>query len=211
MGNFIMASKFRLRRIFKPIINLLARALSKIGLSANGATIIMLTCSIISFLLLVFFSNYVLFSILVFLTGIFDGIDGAIARLKNKSTQFGGLFDSIMDRISEFFIFLALLINRWDENLWNIIDMKLIIILSYFTSIMISYIRSKAQTLYEGDFDIGLMARSERLFYIFFTTLISFYFGYFNEYILLFLLLVSVTAIFRFLKIYSIILNSEKK
>lgn len=205
-----MASKFRLRRLFKPIINLLARALSKIGLSANGATITMLSCSIISFLLLVFFSNYVFFSIFVFLTGIFDGIDGAIARLRNKTSRFGGIFDSTMDRLSEFFIFLALLINRWDENLWNFIDMKLIITLSYLTSIMISYSRSRAQILYDGDFDIGLMARSERLFYIFVTTLISFYFGYFNEYILFFLLLVITTAIFRFLKIHSMILNSEK-
>ena len=205
-----MASKFRLRRLFKPIINIFARALSKIGLSANGATITMLSCSIISFLLLVFFSNYVFFSIFVFLTGIFDGIDGAIARLRNKTSRFGGIFDSTMDRLSEFFIFLALLINRWDENLWNFIDMKLIITLSYLTSIMISYSRSRAQILYDGDFDIGLMARSERLFYIFVTTLISFYFGYFNEYILFFLLLVITTAIFRFLKIHSMILNSEK-
>jgi len=205
-----MASKFRLRRLFKPIINLLARTLSKIGLSANGATFTMLTCSFISFLMLVFFSNYVFFSIFVFLTGIFDGIDGAIARLRNKTSRFGGIFDSTMDRLSEFFIFLALLINRWDENLWNFIDMKLIITLSYLTSIMISYSRSRAQILYDGDFDIGLMARSERLFYIFVTTLISFYFGYFNEYILFFLLLVITTAIFRFLKIHSMILNSEK-
>ena len=205
-----MASKFRLRRLFKPIINLLARVLSKIGLSANGATFTMLACSLISFLVLVFFSNYVFFSIFVFLTGIFDGIDGAIARLRNTSSRFGGIFDSTMDRLSEFFIFLALLINRWDENLWNFIDMKLIITLSYLTSIMISYARSRAQILYDGDFDIGLMARSERLFYIFVTTLISFYFGYFNEYILIFLLLVITTAIFRFLKIHSMILNSEK-
>jgi len=205
-----MASKFRLRRLFKPIINLLARVLSKIGLSANGATFTMLACSLISFLVLVFFSNYVFFSIFVFLTGIFDGIDGAIARLRNTSSRFGGIFDSTMDRLSEFFIFLALLINRWDENLWNFIDMKLIITLSYLTSIMISYSRSRAQILYDGDFDIGLMARSERLFYIFVTTLISFYFGYFNEYILFFLLLVITTAIFRFLKIHSMILNSEK-
>ena len=205
-----MGSKFRLRRLFKPIINFLARILSKIGLSANGATIMMLTCSVISFLLLVFFSNYVFFSIFVFLTGIFDGIDGAIARLRNKTSRFGGIFDSTMDRLSEFFIFLALLINRWDENLWIFIDMKLIITLSFLASIMISYLRSRAQILYDGDFDIGLMARSERLFYIFVTTLISFYFGYFNEFILLYLLLVTATAIFRFLKIHSIILNSEK-
>lgn len=206
-----MSSKFRLRRLFKPLINFLARILSKMGLSANGATISMLTCSIISCLVLVLFSNYVCFSIFVFLTGIFDGIDGAIARLRNKSSPFGGILDSTMDRISEFFIFLALLINRRDETLWNIVDMKLMITLSFIFSIIISYSRSRAQTLYNGDYDVGLMARSERLFYIFISTLISCFFGYFNEYILIFLFLVITTAIFRFLKIRSIILEAEKK
>jgi phosphatidylglycerophosphate synthase len=205
-----MASKFRLRRLFKPLINFSARILSRIGLSANGATITMLTCSFISFLILVFFSNYVFFSIFVFLTGIFDGIDGAIARLRNTTSRFGGIFDSTMDRLSEFLIFFALLINRWNEILWNIIDMRLIITISFFASIMISYSRSRAQNLYDGDFDIGLMARSERLFFIFLTSFLSFYFGYLNEFISLFLLLVIATAIFRFKKINLMISDSEK-
>ena len=64
-----MASKFRLRRIFKPIVKSVAKALNKIGVSPDLATIIMLCWSILSFITLVYFSNLVLFSIFVFLTG----------------------------------------------------------------------------------------------------------------------------------------------
>jgi phosphatidylglycerophosphate synthase len=101
-----MASKFRLRRIFRPFIKLLAKILSKMGVNPNLATIIMLCFSIFSFFALVFFFNLFFFSIFVFLVGIFDGVDGAIARIKNRATTFGGFFDSIMDRTSEFVIFL---------------------------------------------------------------------------------------------------------
>ncbi|GAH34220.1 unnamed protein product, partial [marine sediment metagenome] len=68
--------------------------------------------SIFSFVALVYFSNLFLFSILVFMTGFFDGVDGAIARLKGRATIFGGFFDSVMDRMSEFVIFFALIMYQ---------------------------------------------------------------------------------------------------
>jgi len=154
-----MASKFRLRRIFRPFIKFLAKGLSKIGVNPNFATIIMLCFSIFSFFALVFFFNLFFFSIFVFLVGIFDGVDGAIARIKNRATTFGGFFDSIMDRTSEFVIFFALLLYCWNSILWGL-DMKIIIVISFLSSIMISYLRARAVTFYKGDFDIGLMARS---------------------------------------------------
>jgi phosphatidylglycerophosphate synthase len=201
-----MPSKFRIRYIFKPIITSMAKILSKIGVTPNIATIIMLAFAIISFIILVFFQNLILFSFCVFLTGIMDGCDGAIARLTNNSTKFGGFFDSMMDRISEFFIFLALLIYCWTQSLWNFLDMKLIILLSFLTSIMISYLRTRAENFVNGDFskrdfDVGLMARSERLFYIFISAIISFFFGFFNELLFIFMFLLIGTAIFRFTRI----------
>ena len=204
-----MPSRIRLRRIFKPLIKVLAKGLSRIGLSPNGATCIMFLCSLISFFCLVFFESYFWFGIMVFITGIFDGIDGALARLNKKETKFGGFYDSFMDRLSEFTILLALLINRWNQTLWFIIDMKFIVFSSLFASIMISYSRSRAQTFHKGDYDIGLMARSERLFYIFFVSLLSIYIGFLNEFLFGFLILVILTAIFRGIKIHKIIKLAE--
>jgi phosphatidylglycerophosphate synthase len=206
-----MASKFRLRRFFKPLVKTVAKILSKIGVSPNLATIIMLSFSIFSFVALVCFSNLFLFSILVFITGFFDGVDGAIARIKERATLFGGFFDSVMDRMSEFIIFFALLFYRWNNLLWGIIDMRLIIFISLFSSLMISYLRSRAEVFFKGDFDIGLMARSERLFYLVITMMIAYFIGYVNEFLFIFMLLVVATAFFRYFKITKLLRAYEKE
>ena len=88
-----MASKFRLRYIFRPLVNLIAKVLIKLGITPNIATFIMLLFAIFSFISLVFLQNLLLFAILIFFTGIMDGCDGAIARITDKSTAFGGFFD----------------------------------------------------------------------------------------------------------------------
>lgn len=196
-----MPSKFRVRYIFHPLVEILAKCFIKIGVTPNLATIFMFFSSILSAIFLIVFSNLLLFAIFVFITGIMDGIDGAIARLTGSTSSLGGFFDSFMDRLSEFIIFKGLLIFSWNEKLWNFIDMRFIIIMSFLASIMISYTRAKAQIFFKGDFDIGLMARSERLFYIFITMLIGFFYGFVNEFLFFFMWLVIGTALFRFIKI----------
>ena len=205
-----MTSKFRLRIIFRPLIKVLAKLLIKIGVTPNLATLIMFILSIISMVCLLFFSNLLLFSLMVFLVGIFDGLDGAIARLSNRETSFGAFFDSIMDRSSEFVIFFSLLIYYRNRLLWNIIGIPFIIIISFFASIMISYIRAKAENVYNGDFDVGLMARSERLFYIVISMIFVNFYGYIGEILFLFMVLVILTALFRFYKLNNLIKDFEK-
>lgn len=197
-----MPSKFRVRYIFRPLVNLIAKGLSKIGVTPNIATIIMLIFSILSFFSLVFIQNLLLFSILIFITGIMDGCDGAIARCTNKSTKFGSFFDSVMDRFSEFIIFLALFIYTMNQFLWNLIDMRIIIFLTFLCSIMISYLRTRAENFLKGnyDFDIGLMARSERLFYLVIASLVAFFYGFFMELLFLFMWLTLGTVFFRYIK-----------
>jgi len=177
----------------------------------NLATIFMLCFAILSFIWISLFQNLLIFSILVFITGIMDGCDGAIARLTNKSTKFGGFFDSVMDRISEFFIFLGLIIFNWNIYLWYFLDMKLIIFIAYLASFMISYCRARAEVFFKGDFDIGLMARSERLFYISITMLFAFFFGFAAEFLFIFMWLVIGTYIYRAGKILTLIKKLENK
>ena len=205
-----MASKLRLRRVFKPVINFIAKNLSNLGVSPNLATIIMLVFAGLSNISITIFNNYLLCAIFIFLTGIFDGIDGAIARYRNQNSFFGGFLDSVMDRISEFIIFFGFLIHFDNDMLWFIIDIRIVIIISFFCSIMISYMRTRGESLVKGDFDIGLMARSERLFFLFLSFLIAYFFGYIKEMLFIFMLLVLVSALYRFFKIRKTIHNSEK-
>ncbi len=196
-----MPSKYRLRYLFKPLITILAKGLSKIGITPNLATIFMLCFAFMSFIYIAFFRNLLVFSILVFTTGIMDGCDGAIARLTQRSSKFGAFFDSVMDRISEFLIFLGLIIFNWNNFLWDYIDMKLILLISYVVSFMISYCRARAEVFFKGDFDIGLMARSERLFYIFITMLFAFFYGFTAEFLFIYMWLVIGTFLYRSKKI----------
>ena len=206
-----MASKFRLRFIFRPLIIILAKLLMKIGVTPNLATCIMFTFSVFSMISLTIFSNLLLFSLSVFLVGIFDGIDGAIARLSGRTTPFGAFFDSIMDRASEFVIFFSLLVYYRNYLLWNIIGLPIIIIISFIASIMISYIRAKAENVYNGDFDVGLMARSERLFYIVISMIIVYFYGFIGEILFVFMVLVILTAVFRFYKLKGLIKDFENQ
>lgn len=192
-----MPSKLRVRYVFRPLVRLIAKGLNRIGLSPNGATFLMLVFSILSVIGLILFNNILLFGIFVFCCGIFDGVDGAIARLSKKATSYGGFLDSTMDRFSEFVIFLGILIYCWTEVLWTFIDMKLVIFIAFTSTIMISYTRARAEPIYHGDYDIGLMARSERLFYIFMISIIVFFFDNLNIFLFIYMWLVLGTFLFR--------------
>jgi phosphatidylglycerophosphate synthase len=203
-----MPSKFRVRLIFLPLVKAIASGLSKIGVTPNIATFLMLFFAILSLISLGIFKNLLLFSIFVFTTGIFDGVDGAIARLTDKSTKSGAFLDSTMDRVSEFIIFMGLLLYCWNELIY-LIDMKFIVTISFFSSLMISYSRARAENFFKGDFDVGLMARSERLFYLVITSIIAHFFGFMNEFLFIFMWLVIGTSIWRFIKFNSIIKKNE--
>ena len=204
-----MPSKFRLRYVFRPLIKLISKGLIKIGFSPNLATVFMILFAFLSFIFISVFSNLLLFSVLVFMTGFMDGCDGTIARLTNTVSSFGGFFDSLMDRISEFLIFLGLIIFCWNDILWSIFDIKIVLFFSFLASLMISYFRAKAESFYEGDYDIGLMGRSERLFYIFITSFIAHFFGLLDEFLFVFMWLVIGSALFRFMKINKQIKDKE--
>jgi len=89
--------------------------------------------------------------------------------------------------------------------------MKIIILLSFLSSIMISYLRARAEVFFKGDFDFGLMARSERLFYLVITMLVANFIGFVNEFLFVFMLLVLATAFFRYFKIKILIKEYENK
>ncbi len=204
-----MTSKFRLRPIFAPIIKFLARGFIKLRITPNVATLIMLIFSILSSLSLILFNNLLLFGVLIFITGIMDGIDGAIARLANKKSKFGAFFDSSMDRLSEGIIYLAI-VWKSSELLGNFPKWNMFFIwICLIFSLLISYIRarvdleiSKGEIKFESN--IGLFARSERLFYLVILSILSYFFrtseiAIFSWGFILFSILIFGTFLYRFL------------
>jgi phosphatidylglycerophosphate synthase len=165
----------------------------------------MLLSSVFAFLMLVPFNNLILFGVFVFITTILDGVDGALARMTDHATEFGGFWDSTLDRISETIIFGGLLIGGakyfvFDLSILNIAIFRLFVIFSCFGSLCISYLRARAGNDLKKDFDldIGLFARSERLFSLFLISIIPNDLFFSIGFIILTIGIV-VTAIYRFI------------
>lgn len=116
----------------------------------------------------VFLYNIYLASIpglLLFISGYFDVLDGAVARKTGTVSKFGGFFDSTLDRISDAVIILGLMFSGLLFP-WNQIVNDVIGFVTLITVLMISYTRSRAELEGVVMKGVGLMERAERVFFI---------------------------------------------
>ena len=91
--------------------------------------------------------------------GIFDMVDGRVARATNQVTQFGGFFDSIIDRYSDVALFFGLLVYYARANRFFYVVMVAFVMIS---SVMVSYARARAESLIPSC-KVGFMERPERI------------------------------------------------
>ncbi|MBA7481354.1 MAG: CDP-alcohol phosphatidyltransferase family protein [Dehalococcoidia bacterium] len=97
---------------------------------------------------------------LIIVAGIFDLLDGAVARHTNKATRFGALLDSTLDRLSEAVLLFGLLwyfVWQQDTSLEVILIFAIIV-----GSLLISYVRARAEGL-GLDAEVGIMRRTVRI------------------------------------------------
>ena len=88
---------------------------------------------------------------LLVLSLICDGIDGSLAIVTNKSTKWGAILDSTVDRLTEIF---------WVLALYKIgADLKLLIIVLLAASVQ-EYVRARAAGL--GVSEVGIVTFAER-------------------------------------------------
>ena len=100
---------------------------------------------------------------LILLGGVFDILDGRVARLSGLGSKFGAFYDSTLDRISEIIVYFGLLSLYNDYRLQvGDVGMIYLIMLAMAGSLMISYTRARAESL-GLDCEVGLMARAERV------------------------------------------------
>ena len=91
--------------------------------------------------------------------GIFDMVDGRVARATNQVTQFGGFFDSVVDRYSDVALFFGLLVYYARANRFFYVVMVAFVMIS---SVMVSYTRARAESLIPSC-KVGFMERPERI------------------------------------------------
>src|SRR5678809_267738 len=97
--------------------------------------------------------------LVVILAGLFDMVDGRVARETNRVTRFGGFFDSVLDRYSDLALLMGLLV--W----YGSINRPLYVVLTALVmaaSVMISYTRARAENSIPTC-KVGFMERPERV------------------------------------------------
>src|SRR5260221_1161454 len=96
---------------------------------------------------------------LILFAGLFDMLDGQVARLGNMSSPFGALYDSVLDRYSELILFLGICYYLVSHHYFL---SSLFAFIGLIGSMMVSYTRARAEGLGIECKD-GLMQRPERV------------------------------------------------
>ncbi|MCF2137433.1 MAG: CDP-alcohol phosphatidyltransferase family protein [Candidatus Thorarchaeota archaeon] len=161
-----MTSKFRLRRVFRGVVLAIARPLVRVGVRPDTVTYFSLFTALLAALALLLTHNGFLYGILVFITGLLDGVDGAVARLGGRSSPAGPFIDSVIDKVSETLIILAVALTYPSQMFYGV-SVPTLSVLCVSGWLLTSYTRSRAESLGVTDLNVGLGARSERLFTLF--------------------------------------------
>ncbi len=146
-----------MRGIFKGILDPIAAFFNRLGILPNTMTLLGLVGHTIGALFL-FQGKMTVGGLIILAMAPIDALDGAMARLRGESSNFGAFVDSVTDRYSELVLFLALIIFYAQQGEWlNCI----VVYTAAAGSILVSYVRSKAESLgYEAK--VGILTRLER-------------------------------------------------
>ena len=113
----------------------------------------------------------------IIICGFFDILDGKVAKNANRKSLFGAIFDSSLDRYSEFFMLMGLAYHfRRGWGVW-------LVFFTFLGSTMVSYTRARAEGL-GIDCNVGIMQRAERLLLLFGGTIVGLVFKVFDPAVL---------------------------
>jgi archaetidylinositol phosphate synthase len=159
----------KFRNSLEPIMSKVGLIFASLGLSANFWTILGLATSTLAgavyampaatpTIRFTWFYASIIGSILLLISGFFDIIDGNVARVTRQSSNKGAFLDSSLDKLAEAIIFIGIAIGSLADPLLCMIALSL--------SLMVSYVRARAESLGIELKGIGIGERAERLLII---------------------------------------------
>jgi len=182
----------QLRNLVSGLTNRIGKIICGMGISANFVTFLALISGFIA-AYFIYLGSFCWAVFVIVISGLLDGIDGAVAKANKKETKFGALFDSVSDKATEISWYLAL--GLFNPKLW------LGVSLAIATFMLSSYISKHAKAV-GGKSGGGIMERKERLILIIIGLLVTDWMIYIL-YLIAFLSF--LTCLQRFYKNYKIL------
>jgi len=142
-------------RITNPVVGIL----SKSGVTPNILTLANLVLNIVAAYVIAS-GHFLLGGVLILGSGLFDILDGALARFTKQTTKFGAVLDSTVDRVSEAATLCGLLI--WYVQQEGASPEIILVLVVLIGSFLVSYIRARAEGL-GWQCQVGLFTRAERV------------------------------------------------
>ena len=97
--------------------------------------------------------------LIIILAGLFDMLDGEVARVSRTETRFGAFYDSVIDRYSDIIILQGLLVYYARHQMLGYVVLVGVVIMG---AVLTSYARARAESLIPSC-KVGFMERPERI------------------------------------------------
>ena len=147
------------------VLHAIVRGLALTRISPNLLTFFGLVINIVAAILFGYASGdrqprmFFYAGLVIIAAGVFDMVDGRVARATNQVTTFGAFFDSVIDRYSDIALFFGLLVYYARNNHFFYLVLVGIVMT---TSVMVSYTRARAESIIPSC-KVGFLERPERI------------------------------------------------
>ncbi|HXQ93120.1 MAG TPA: CDP-alcohol phosphatidyltransferase family protein [Nitrososphaerales archaeon] len=146
----------KIRTQVEPIVNSIGRSLGRTGLSPTFWTFLGFLFSVLAGILYALRPEQpflAAFSLVI--SGLFDILDGAVARVNRLVSKSGSFNDSTLDRLAEVAVYSGIIYAGYTSSLF--------VLLALSFSLLVSYTRAKGDSLGVSLSGIGIGERAERL------------------------------------------------
>lgn len=140
------------------VIRLIVRGLALSRINPNVLTFLGLVINMVAAAYLAF-GHFRIAGFIIIFAGLFDMVDGRVARETNKVTRFGAFFDSVLDRYSDLGLLVGLLVYYGTINRPSYVVLTSVVMTA---SVMISYTRTRAENIIPTC-KVGFLERPERV------------------------------------------------
>lgn len=142
----------------KRVLDAIVRALALANIDPNILTGLGLVINVVAAVLFGY-GRFWQAGVVIIIAGVFDMVDGRVARATNTVSPFGAFFDSVVDRYSDLALYFGLLVYYARINRSFYVVLVAVVMTG---SVMVSYARARAESLIPSC-KVGFMERPERI------------------------------------------------